>query len=75
MRQILVQKTPYPNQNAKEAQTSQEYLLSESIAVGSLNEALKRVRSGWKDNFRVKLEGKWGSGKPQRGLKPHSGIA
>jgi len=41
--------------------------------VGSLNQAPKRIRSGRKDNFWVKLEGKGGAGIPQSDPKSQSG--
>ena len=73
MRQVLNGKTPFHNQNAVEIKTSQESPFCESEEVGSLNKALKRVRSERKDIFRVKLGNKRGSEIPQSDLKSHSG--
>jgi hypothetical protein len=42
--------------------------------VGSLKKALEGVPSGRKDNFRIKLEGKWRLEIPQSGFKPQSGT-
>jgi hypothetical protein len=74
MRQVLSIGKPFYNQNAVEKKTSQESPFCESEEVGSLNKALKRVRSERKDIFRVKLGKKRGSETPQSDLKSHSGT-
>jgi len=64
MRQV-VDKDPGCNQNAVERKTSKEKPYCESDGVGLPERTSKGIRSGERDNFRVKLEKKRESGKPQ----------